>query len=198
MGRHSRRGARRRRTQALAIVAATGSEGTGIFLVSWGNHLAAQNYYYSVLPWGFWGAFFIALPVIALAIVVVAAIAHVAAGEHRQYRAWKASLPPEERMAVELAEAAALTAAAIAWHEHNKRVDARLTSSVMGYTMPDGHTMRPSDRIASYQQRAALRHPAPQQVWGAPDPTAASQTVIARSHPEHLDTTTGEYRILSW
>jgi hypothetical protein len=132
MGRHSRRGARRRRTQALAIVAATGSEGTGIFLVSWGNHLAAQNYYYSVLPWGFWGAFFIALPVIALAIVVVAAIAKAAAAEYRRYREWKASLPPGQRAAVELAEAAALTAAAIAMHERHKRTDARLSASVMG------------------------------------------------------------------
>jgi hypothetical protein len=137
MGRHSRGDIGRRGKQALAIAAAAGAEGLGVALIGWGNHLSAQDYNYDVVPWGCWGAFFIALPFIAGAIRLLAAIAHVAAGEHRQYRAWKASLPPEERMAVELAEAAALTAAAIAWHEHNKRVDAQLTSSVMGYTMPD-------------------------------------------------------------
>jgi hypothetical protein len=64
--------------------------------------------------------------------------------------------------------------------------------------MPDRHTPRPSDRIASYRQQAALRHPAPEQAWEAPDPTAASQAAIARSHLEHLDPMTGEYRILPW
>jgi hypothetical protein len=103
-------------------------------------------------------------------------------------------LTPEQRTAVELAEATAMTAAAVALWERHKRVDARLTSSVMGRTMPDGHTMRPSDRIASYRQQSEMRHPVPQQAWGAPDPTAASQAAIARSHPVHLDPMTGGYR----
>jgi hypothetical protein len=43
--------------------------------------------------------------------------------------------------------------------EHHKRVDARLISSVMGRTMPEGHTLRPLDRMASYRQQKALRFP---------------------------------------
>jgi hypothetical protein len=66
----------------------------------------------------------------------------------------------------------------------------------MGHTLPDRHTPRPSDRIASYRQQAALRHPAPQ-AWAAPDPTAASQRVIARSYPEHLGPD-GTYRAVPY
>ena len=104
----------------------------GITIISIGNHRAAQDYYYNVLPFGAWGAFFIALPAITLAIVATAAIARAAAAEHQRYRAWKASLPSEQRVAVELVEVAAMTAAAVAMHERHKRVDARLTESVMG------------------------------------------------------------------
>jgi hypothetical protein len=129
--------------------------------------------------------------------VVIAGIAKAAAGEHRRYHEWKASLLPEQRMAVELAKAAALTAAAIAMWERHKRVDARLTSSVMGRTMPDGHTMRPADRLASYRQRSEMRHPAPQP-WAAPDTTAAGRRAVARDYPEDLDPETGTYRPLPW
>lgn len=115
------------------------------------------------------------LPLIVGAAWLLAAIVHAAAAEYRRYCAWKASLTPEQRVAVELAEATAATAAAIAMWEHHKRTDARLTSSVMGRALPDGHTMRPTDRLASYRQRAAMRHPVPQQAWGAPTATAASQ-----------------------
>jgi len=128
------------------------SAALGIFLISWGNRLGAQNYYYNVEPWGLWGAFFIALPVIAGAIRLLAAIAKAIAAEHQRYLAWKAALTPEQRAAVELGELAALTAAAIAMHERHKRRDAELTSSVMGYTMPDGYTPRPSQRIAAYRE----------------------------------------------
>jgi len=161
MGRHSRRDVGKRGKQALAMAAAAGSEGLGISLVSWGNHLSAQDFTYDVIPWGFWGAFFIALPVIAVAIVVVAVIAKVAAAEHRRYKAWKASLDPGQRAAVELAEAAAATVAAIGMRQHHKRVDVRLTSSVMGRTMPDGHTARPSERVAACHQQAVQQDPAP-------------------------------------
>jgi hypothetical protein len=59
----------------------------GIFLISWGNHLAAQNYDYDVAPWGTWGAFFLALPLIVGAAWLLAAIVRAAAAEHRRYRA---------------------------------------------------------------------------------------------------------------
>jgi hypothetical protein len=124
----------------------------GIFLISWGNHLSAQDYTYDVIPWALWGTFFIAVPVIMGATWLLAAMVRAAAAEHRRYRAWRASLTPEQRAAVELAEAVAATAAAIAMWEHHKGTGARLTGSVMGYTLPDGQTTRPSYRIAAYRQ----------------------------------------------
>jgi len=77
---------------------------------------------------------------------VVAGIAKAAAAEHRRYRDWKAALPPEQ--------CAALMATASAIHKRHKRANARLTSSVMGRTMPDGRTPRPSQRIASGRPQA--------------------------------------------
>lgn len=154
MGRHSRRGGSSRGKLALATAAAAGCEGLGIFLVSWGNHLSATDYTYDVIPWALWGTFFIAAPLLVLALQVIVGVAKAAAAEHRRYVAWKETLPHEQRAAIELAEAAALTAAAIAAHERHKRTNARLSASVMGYTMPDGRTPRPSQRIAAYQQQA--------------------------------------------
>ena len=78
-----------------------------------------------------------------------------------------------------------MTAAAIAMRKHHRRTDTRLTSSVMGHTMPDGHTMRPTDRLAAYRQQAALRHPATQPSQAPRDPAEASQEAIMRFHPEH-------------
>jgi hypothetical protein len=53
-----------------------------------------------------------------------------------------------------------MTAAALATRQHHKRTNDRLFSSVMGHTMPDGHMMRPTDRIASYRQQSEMRHQA--------------------------------------
>ena len=150
-----------------------------------GNHLSAQDYTYNVESWGLWGAFFLVLP------LIVAAIVRAAAAEHQRYRAWKASLTPEQRLAVELAEAAAATATAIALWEHHKAVDARLTSSVMGHTMPDGHTMRPTDRLASYRQRAAVRHPARQPPWDLTGAKLGSDHAIPSRAP--IGTHIGHY-----
>ena len=196
MGRHSRGDVGRRGKQALAIAAAAGSEGLGICLITWGNHRAAQDYYYNVEPWGAWGAFFVALPVIALAIVVIAAIAKAAAAEHRRYREWKASLPPEQRAAVELAEAAAAAAAAIAMWEHHKRVDARLSASVMGrapLNNVQAGVMNASARIMARSQYG--QQPPPP--TGADPMTTDSQALIAWHHPEHLGPD-GTYRSVPW
>jgi len=193
MGRHSRGDIGRRGKQALAIAAAGGAEGLGVALIGWGNHLSAQDYNYDVVPWGFWGAFFTALPVITVAIVVVIAIAKAAAAEHRRYREWKASLPPEQRMAMELAEAAAMTAAAVAWHEHNKRVDARLSASVMGQVpFNPAHAA-----MKTVTADMAARSQASQAQQPTCDPAAASQRIIARHHPEHTGPD-GSYRTVPW
>jgi hypothetical protein len=166
-------------------IAVTACVIVGVFLITWGNHLASRDGTYSNALWSFWGVVFILMPLWAGIGWVVTEVVKFSAQQHRRYREWKASLTPQQRAAAGLAEAAAMTVAAVAMRKRHKRTDARLTSSVMGYTMPDGHTMQPSDRLASYRQRAAMRHPAPQQAWGAPDPTAASQQAIARSRP-HL------------
>jgi hypothetical protein len=80
--------------------------------------------------------------------------------------------------AVELAEGAAATAAAIAMWERRKRVDARLTSSVMGQApLSDvqAGAMATTARLNASRQAA-------QPVWGALDPTTASQAAIVPCH----------------
>ena len=163
------------RTLLGAGIAVTACVAFGVFLINWGNHLASQDGTYSSAPWIFWGVVFILMPLWAGTGWVVTQVVKFSAQQHRSYREWKASLTPQQRAAVDLAKAAAMTAAAVAMWQRHKRTDARLTSSVMGRTMPDGHTMRPTDRLASYRLRAAVRHSAPQQAWGAPDPATASR-----------------------
>jgi hypothetical protein len=105
---------------------------TGIALIAVGNHRAAQDYYYNVMPWGIWGAFFIALPFIAGAIWVLSRILRLAAADRRRYLAWKGTLPPGQQIALDAAELAALSAAAWGMHEHHRNADERLSASVMG------------------------------------------------------------------
>lgn len=165
----------------------------GVFLIAEGNHRAAQDYYYNVVPWGVWGAFFIALPLIIGAIWLLAAILRAAAAEHRRYRAWKASLPPRHRAAVELAELAALSTAAYVVHEHHKRADARLSASVLGQApLNQVHAA-----MKSVSAGVMARSQAPWAGQPAHDPAAASQAVIARRHPEHLGPD-GSYRTVPW
>ncbi|MGH3403810.1 MAG: hypothetical protein ACRDRJ_15125 [Streptosporangiaceae bacterium] len=166
----------------------------GIGIIAEGNHRAAQDYYYSVVPWGFWGTVFILLPLIIGAVRVLVTLMRAAAGEHQRYRAWKASLTPEQRAAVELAEAAVAGAAAVAMWEHHRRADARLSASAMGQTpINDVHAgiMAATARLKAGRQAA-------QQAWTPPGATAASQAAIARHHPEHLDPQTGTYKPLPW
>ena len=104
---------------------------------------------------------FILMPLWAGIGWVVTEVVKFSAQQHRQYREWKASLTPQQRAAVDLAEVAAMAATAVAMWEHHRRINARLSSSVLGHTMPDGHTMRPSDRLGSYRQRAPDAPPGP-------------------------------------
>ena len=159
------------RTLLGAGIAVTACVASGIFVITWGNHLASQDGTYSNAPWSFWGVVFTLMPLWTGIGWIVTEVVKFSAQQHRRYREWKASLTPEQRAAADLAEAAAITAAAVAMWKHHKRTDARLTSSVMGRTMPDGHTMRPSDRLASYRQQAGMRQPAPQPPQAPWDPT---------------------------
>lgn len=49
-----------------------------------------------------------------------------------RYRAWKATLTPEQQLALTLAETAVLLGGHLLWHDHNRRVSSELTASVMG------------------------------------------------------------------
>jgi hypothetical protein len=139
--------------------------------------------------------FFILLPALAGFILLLRhGLLLLLLGERgRQYQAWENGLTPEQRTAVELAELAALSDAAWALHEHHRRMDERLTSSVMGRTLPDGRGPRPTQQIASYRQQAPLASG-----LGAQDPTGASRAVIARHHPGHLDPAIGTYKSMPW
>lgn len=50
----------------------------------------------------------------------------------RRYFAWKRTLTPELQLALTAAEVAVLLGAHHVWHEHNKKISAALTESVMG------------------------------------------------------------------
>ena len=145
------------RTLLGAGIAVTACVAFGLSLIAWGVHLQAsyQGGTYSNAPWSFWGVVFILMPLWTGIGWVVTEVMKFSAQQHRRYREWKASLTPQQRAAVDLAEAAAMTAAVVAMRKHHKRTDARLTSSVMGRTMPDGRTPRPSQRIASCRPQAS-------------------------------------------
>ena len=165
MGRHSRSVSKTK--LALAIAASACSEGLGIALISAGNHLSAQDLYYSVAPWACWGTLFLLLPLLVLAARVIAALGRALAAERRRYQAWKASLTPEQRAAVELAELAALGAAAYAGWRRTRDTDARLTESVMGrapLNNVQAGQMATSARLMARSQAAA------QQPWPTSQP----------------------------
>jgi hypothetical protein len=138
----------------------------GIVVIARADQLGAQNYDYNGQPLDVAGVALILLPFIILGLWLTARIARVAAGEHARYKAWKGTLTPAQRTAVEAAELAALSAAAYGWYRHNREVDARLSASVMG-------------------QPPAARSLPPGQPEAA-DPTAGTQRLIGRYHPGHV------------
>ncbi|HEY6310704.1 MAG TPA: hypothetical protein VIY52_07840 [Streptosporangiaceae bacterium] len=113
-------------------IAVTACVAFGLFLITWGNYLASQGGTYSNAPWSLMGVVFILTPLWAGIGWIVTEVVKFSVQQHRRYRAWKASLTPQQRAAVDLAEAAAITTAVAAMREHHKRTDARLTASVMG------------------------------------------------------------------
>jgi hypothetical protein len=105
---------------------------------------------------GFWsplGIILIITPILAGAGVIIAGITREGAAQARRYQAWKASLSPQDRAMVKAAEATAMVAGSILLHQHSKAVNERLRSSVMGHTMPDGVTPRPTDRIRARHEQ---------------------------------------------
>jgi hypothetical protein len=164
--RHARHAGNRGTWKLLALAGTIACWTGGITVIAHADQLGAENYDYNGQMLDTVGVILILLPLIVAVLWIAVRIAGMAAGEHRRYQAWKGTLPPGQRTAVELAEAAALTAAAIAWHEHNKRADARLTASVMGQP-PAAHSLPGSQPEAG-------------------DPTAGTQRLIGRYHPGHV------------
>jgi hypothetical protein len=73
-----------------------------------------------------------AIAVAMFAVPVLAVILRMAVADIRREMAWKRTLTPGQRLAVNLAEAAAMGAAHVAWRDHNRAVGAELTAKVMG------------------------------------------------------------------
>lgn len=158
--------------------ALAGTEALGIFLITLGNQFAAQDYYYNVAPWG---AFFIALPLLAGVVCLLAWLFRELARENARYRAWKNSLPRGQRIAIEAAELAALSAAACAWYRHNKAAGERLSASVMGQ-VPLNRTATAMKAVTGGQ--VAAKQAAWIQAQQEPgQPAAGSEQGIARLQP---------------
>lgn len=88
-------------------------------------------------PYGDPGALTGGLVLCALATVLICAIpagcfARFVIEAEVGYRAWKRSLPAEQQLAISAAEAAGLMGAHLWWRDHNRKMDAELTASVMG------------------------------------------------------------------
>jgi hypothetical protein len=147
-GRRAARRANRDPVQvAVIIIASVLSVIVGIVMaasnVAHGNDgFSGQDPTTGNVPAELLGGVLIALPFLIGAIWLAVQVIRETARAYRQYRTWKAGLSPEDRAKVELAETAAIWGGAAILHEHRKATSARLASSVMGRTMPDGVTPR--------------------------------------------------------
>lgn len=83
------------------------------------------------------------IPTLITAIWLFVVILKLAIEEHRRYRAWKATLSPQERFAVDMAEAAAMWAQHLRLREHHKRVQHKNTVSALGYDPATSVSQRP-------------------------------------------------------
>jgi hypothetical protein len=178
----------------------------GIALLSIGNHVSTYNDAGGT-PLVVWGIFFVLMPLWAGAGWVIVKSAKFWAEQRRRYQEWKASLTPEQRAAVELGEAAAAVVATLEMIHHAREMGRRNTSSAMGYTMPDGHSPRPSQRLAALRQQTADHqaglvpppagfsvHQTAREQFPA-DPNSAAHEALMRSHPEKRDPVTGQFNL---
>jgi len=88
-------------------------------------------------------AVMILVPLLTAAVRIAIAIIRAAHAEHRRYRAWKSTLSPQERAAVQMAEAAAMWALHLRLREHHKRVQHEQTVSALGYDPATPPSQRP-------------------------------------------------------
>jgi hypothetical protein len=122
-----------------------------------------------------WGIFFIALPFLVAGIALVIWILKLAAVEAQRYKAWKATLSPEDRRAVDLAELAALTAGAYAVHERVKHSRERSAALYQERSAASrAGSVRHSEQMAAAQESWERQYGANQQGPAGPGPTRRS------------------------
>lgn len=78
--------------------------------------------------------------VLMMGIPVMILLLRVSVRLLREYRAWKRTLTPAQRIAVTMAEFGVMEGAHLALKHHHEKVSAELTASVMG---PDREPIRP-------------------------------------------------------
>jgi hypothetical protein len=106
------------RTCWTAGLASLASIALGIVLCSESVHM--QQSFMTI-----WGVLFIALPFLISAVLLFGWILKLASAENQKLKAWKATLTPQQRLGVELAETAALYATWAGVHHHVKESRAR-------------------------------------------------------------------------
>jgi hypothetical protein len=72
------------------------------------------------------------MSVLFIGIPVVSVVALALVSGLRRHSAWMKTLTPRERLAVRVGETAMMEAGHIAWRDHNRAEDARLSASVIG------------------------------------------------------------------
>ena len=173
---------------ALAL-AALACEILGIALIAEGTHLEALGAAnpdgpYNPGWWWFGGILVMLLPFIAAGLCLLAVIARAAGEERRRYRAWKSALSPAERTAVEMAELAAMSAAAYGWYRHNREVSTRLSASILGIAplTPTAAAIKRTTDSQIARNHAAWSQTAQQQPAPA-DPDDGGQPATPRAIP---------------
>jgi len=89
------------------------------------------------------GLVMILIPLLALAVRITIDVIKLIIAESRRYRAWKRTLSPQERFAVDMAEAAAMWALHLRLREHHKRVQHKNMISALGYDPATPVSQRP-------------------------------------------------------
>lgn len=73
------------------------------------------------------------VPALIAAVWIAVSLGRSIVADIRRYAAWKATLTPQERVLVNVAEAAVLAGAHEAWAAHNREVSRKLAASIIGH-----------------------------------------------------------------
>jgi hypothetical protein len=119
-----------------ATVATAAGIAIGVTLLNYGWHINATQATYDNGEPGqsalIWAWIFILTPLWIGLGLAIRGFARFTAEQNRRYKAWKASLPPEQRALVQMAEAAAGVAATAEMIHHARKMDRRNSERAMG------------------------------------------------------------------